>query len=181
MANTTTRQNFFLNILFQPLLPCVYEFLGWIYLIIASLMWKWEYYFWDVMLTERVPAAHIVLVSATRQHEPAMDAHTTFASWTPSPQPRSPSSPLSCYRGWARCAVGRSPPAACFTRGHVYVSMLLSQFVPPDIPGGSDSKATACKAEDLGSIPGSGRSPGEGNGTRLQYSCLENPMDRGGW
>ena len=40
-------------------------------------------------------------------------------------------------------------------------------------------KASACNAGDLGSIPGSGRSPGEGNGNPLQYSCLENPMDRG--
>ena len=46
-------------------------------------------------------------------------------------------------------------------------------------PGGSDDKESACNAEDLGSIPGSGRSPGEGNGNPLQYSCLENPMDRG--
>ena len=46
-------------------------------------------------------------------------------------------------------------------------------------PGGSDGKESACIAGDLGSIPGSGRSPGEGNGTPLQYSCLENPMDGG--
>ena len=48
-------------------------------------------------------------------------------------------------------------------------------------PGGSDSKESAYNAGDLGSIPGSGRSPGEGNGYPLQYSCLENPMDRGAW
>ena len=42
-------------------------------------------------------------------------------------------------------------------------------------------KESACKAEDLGSIPGSGRSPGEGNGSPLWYSCLENSMDRGAW
>ena len=42
-------------------------------------------------------------------------------------------------------------------------------------------KASACNAGDLGSIPGSGRSPGEGNGNPLQYSCLENPMDGGAW
>ena len=41
-------------------------------------------------------------------------------------------------------------------------------------PGGSDGKESACSAGDLGSIPGSGRSPGEGNGNPLQYSCLEN-------
>ena len=42
-------------------------------------------------------------------------------------------------------------------------------------------KASTCNAGDLGSIPGSGRSPGEGNGNPLQYSCLENPMDGGAW
>ena len=46
-----------------------------------------------------------------------------------------------------------------------------------DFPGGSDSKASACNTGDPGSIPGSGRSPGEGNGNPLQYSCLENSMD----
>ena len=46
-------------------------------------------------------------------------------------------------------------------------------------PGGSDGKESACKAEDLGLIPEFGRSPGEGNGNPLQYSCLENSMDRG--
>ena len=48
-------------------------------------------------------------------------------------------------------------------------------------PGGSEDKASACNAGDLGSIPGLGRSPGEGNSNPLQYSCLENPMDRGAW
>ena len=48
-------------------------------------------------------------------------------------------------------------------------------------PGGSDSKESACSKGDLGLIPGSGRSPGEGNGNPLQYSCLENPMDIGAW
>ena len=46
-------------------------------------------------------------------------------------------------------------------------------------PGGSDGKESACNARDPDLIPGSGRSPGEGNGNPLQYSCLENPMDRG--
>ena len=48
-------------------------------------------------------------------------------------------------------------------------------------PGGSDGKASACNAGNLGSIPGLGRSPGEGNGNPFQYSCLENSMDRGAW
>ena len=49
------------------------------------------------------------------------------------------------------------------------------------LPGGSDSKEPACNAGDPGLIPGSERSPGEGNGYPLQCSCLENPMDRGAW
>ena len=48
-------------------------------------------------------------------------------------------------------------------------------------PGASDGKESACSAGDLGSIPGLGRSPGEGNGNSLSYSCLENPMDRETW
>ena len=48
-------------------------------------------------------------------------------------------------------------------------------------PGGSEVKASACNVGDLGSIPGLRRSPGEGNGNPLQYSCLANPMDRGAW
>ena len=48
-------------------------------------------------------------------------------------------------------------------------------------PGGSDSEESVCNAGDLGSIPGSGRSPGEGHDNSLQYSCLENSRDRGAW
>ena len=48
-------------------------------------------------------------------------------------------------------------------------------------PSGSDGKVSVYNEEDLGSIPGSGRSPGEGNGNPLQYSCLENTMGRGTW
>ena len=48
-------------------------------------------------------------------------------------------------------------------------------------PGGSEVKVSACNAGDQGSIPGSGRSPEEGTGNPLQYSCLENPMDGGAW
>ena len=48
-------------------------------------------------------------------------------------------------------------------------------------PHRSVGKSSACNAGDLGSIPGLGRSPGEGNGNPLQYFCLENPMDRGTW
>ena len=48
-------------------------------------------------------------------------------------------------------------------------------------PGGSDDKESACNARDLGLIPELGRSPGEGKGYPLHYSCLEKPMDRGAW
>ena len=54
-------------------------------------------------------------------------------------------------------------------------------LLPVGFPGGSDSKPSACNEEDLGSIPGSGRSPGEGNGNLFQFSCLENSMDGGAW
>ena len=50
-----------------------------------------------------------------------------------------------------------------------------------DSPSGLDGKESACSAGDLGSIPGLGRSPGEGNSTPLQYSCLENSKDREAW
>ena len=48
-------------------------------------------------------------------------------------------------------------------------------------PGGPDGKVSACNAGDPDWIPGSGRSPGEGNGNQLRYSCLENSMDGGAW
>ena len=54
-------------------------------------------------------------------------------------------------------------------------------LAPKSFPGGSDCKESACNVENLGSIPGSGRSRGEGNGNPLQYSCLGNPMDEGAW
>ena len=50
-----------------------------------------------------------------------------------------------------------------------------------DFPSGSDTREFACSVEDLALIPGLGRSHGEGNGNPLQYSCLENSMDRGAW
>ena len=52
---------------------------------------------------------------------------------------------------------------------------------PVDFPGGSDGEASAYNVGDPGSVPGWGRSSGEGNGNTLQYSCLENPMDGGAW
>ena len=66
--------------------------------------------------------------------------------------------------------------------GHV-PSLLFTwgQTMVDDFPGGSEGKASVYNAGDPGSSPGFGRSPGEGNGSPLQYYCLENPMDRGAW
>ena len=63
----------------------------------------------------------------------------------------------------------------------LFPSLFTSLTLTVDFPGGSDGEASAYNAGDPGSIPGSGRSPGEGNGTPLQYSCLENPMDGEAW
>ena len=71
----------------------------------------------------------------------------------------------------------------CHIVAHLHNSLLCSPLTLTRLvfPGGSDSKASVYNAGDLGSIPGSGRFPGEGNSNPLQYSCLENPMDRGAW
>ena len=58
---------------------------------------------------------------------------------------------------------------------------MASALIQARDDGGSEDKASACNAGDPGSIPQLGRSPGEGNSNPLQYSCLENPMDRGAW
>ena len=58
---------------------------------------------------------------------------------------------------------------------------LSPHFIYHYFPGDSDGKVSAYNTGDPGSILGSGRPPGEGNGNPLQYSCLENPMDRGAW
>ena len=64
---------------------------------------------------------------------------------------------------------------------YIYIYIYTHTMEYLDCPGGSDGKASVYNARDLGLIPGSGRSPGEGNGNPLQYYCLENPMFRGAW
>ena len=64
---------------------------------------------------------------------------------------------------------------------HFTFSLFRKPLPNDDFPGGSDGKERACNAGDLDSIPGLGRSLAEGNGNPLQYSCLENPTDRGAW
>ena len=61
------------------------------------------------------------------------------------------------------------------------VNLYLFTSIYLDFPGGSDGKESACNVGDPGSIPGSGRSSGEGNDNPLQYSCLESSMDGGAW
>ena len=62
-----------------------------------------------------------------------------------------------------------------------WTKLVLIQPYNKDFPGGSDGKVSAYNAGEPGSIPGLGKSSGEGNGNPLQYSCLENPMDGGAW
>ena len=61
------------------------------------------------------------------------------------------------------------------------LDLIDSAYTAYCFSGGSEVKVSASNTGDLGLIPGLGRSPGEGNGNPLQYSCLENPMDRGAW
>ena len=73
--------------------------------------------------------------------------------------------------------------------GELFLNHPFKTFITPafyavfylGFPGGSEVKVSASNSGDPGSIPGLGRSPGEGNGSPLQYSCLENPMDGGAW
>ena len=69
------------------------------------------------------------------------------------------------------------PNTMCFDQEIIFIK----HYGFSDFPGGSDGKASAYSAGDLSSISRSGRSPREGNGNPLQYSCLENPMDGGAW
>ena len=73
------------------------------------------------------------------------------------------------------------PEKLCLVVLHTKDSSLNNITHILDFPGGSDSKMFVYNVGDLGSIPGSGRSAGEGNGNPLQYSCLEYPMDEEAW
>ena len=100
--------------------------------------------------------------------------------------------------GHVTCLVREmSPEVCCGCPGQLLISLWKGEpaggalslscpfpssfMVSVGFPGGSDDKQSAYSAGDLGSIPRSGRSPGEGDGSPLQYSCLEDPMDRGAW
>jgi len=68
-----------------------------------------------------------------------------------------------------------------FIHLHLHLTNICRLTILGGFPGGSDGKASVYNVGDLGSIPGLGRSPGEGNGNPLQDYCLENPMERGAW
>ena len=83
---------------------------------------------------------------------------------------------------WTHCRV-QIVLGLYFWESEKIFSLLLMKLMEiwGGFPGGSDCKLFACNVEDLGSIPGLGRSPGEGNGNLLQYSCLENSMGWEAW
>ena len=93
---------------------------------------------------------------------------------------------LSAFSGRAGCCkgevnLGHYPWAYSWLgrqRSSLQISLPVKLMV---FPSGSEAKESTCNARDPDSIPESGRSSGEGTGNPLQYSCLENPMDRGGW
>ena len=83
-----------------------------------------------------------------------------------------------------RTVAYQAPPSMGFSRQEYWSGVQLSSLAPSLLsakyfPGDSDDKKSACNAGDLGLIPGLGRSPGQGNSYPLQYSGLENSMDRG--
>ena len=100
---------------------------------------------------------------------------------------------LRLGRGSCWHLVNTGQPGACCTSFNAHRTSLYKErtiwhqtsLTPlssnQGFPGGSDGKESACHTGDPGWIPGSGRSPGEGNGNPLQYSCLENSMIRGTW
>ena len=91
--------------------------------------------------------------------------------------------------GWEDLDASCGSQLPClFTYSHIIIEGVSTGLGPQNsvlpnwgCPGGSDNKESSCNAGDPGSIPGSGRSPGEGNSNPFQYSCLENPLDREAW
>ena len=84
-----------------------------------------------------------------------------------------PASLPSLIKNCLKAFMARCPTGSCLES-----SPLMG---PSGFPGGSDGKESACNERDLGSVPGLGRSLGEGYSSPLQHSCLETPMDRGAW
>ena len=85
------------------------------------------------------------------------------------------------YLWWSRRAEEESQGKGILWNHPMEVNPNLRLVLVLGFPGGSDGEESTCSAGDTSSIPKSGRSSGEGNGNPLQYSCLENSMDRGAW
>ena len=107
--------------------------------------------------------------SNTHYHPPAPTHLRSFLGWVGIP-------PFLCVCLFWFLAGGRPGKFIYF----LHLSLIVTEH-HMGFPGGSAGKESSCSAGDLGLIPGLGRSPGEGNGYWLQYSGLENPMDRGAW
>ena len=88
----------------------------------------------------------------------------------------------SCIDCVSNCIFPSSYEWGCWETGNLrLIHSTFTKNYSMDFPGGSIGKESACSAGGLGSVPGLGRSPGEGNGNSLQDSCLENPMDGRAW
>ena len=134
---------------------------AWIHILIL--------FFWTTAGASRLA---LVISLCPSVHQPQA---THVSSPKPPPHALTPSVAPHLYRGEfkARSIKHRS--------GLMAWSFCASIFSPLGFPYSSVGKESTCRAGDLGSIPGSGRSPGEGNGNPLQYPCLENLMDAGAW
>ena len=88
---------------------------------------------------------------------------------------------FSCVQFCATSWTAACQASLSFTISSSMLKLTSLELVMSSKHCDSDSKESACSAGDWGSIPGSGRSPGEGNGNPLQYSCLKNPRDREAW
>ena len=131
------------------------------------------------------------LLSAARPVSSSCFRRTALSGWPWRRFPARRAPPAGCVHrpGGAGKVRGAEKEPACRQGGHIKMpgAQLLTQSrynlggTRSIFPGGSEGKASACNGGDLGSIPGLGGSPGEGNGYPLQYSCLENPTDGGAW
>ena len=124
------------------------------------------------------PAAFEVGNPGEDQFLPFKDSHTAQkrGPWRPTLPLVELSSPLFYF-------TEKAPPLSYCTAKATLLHLVGTMTFPeaPGLPRWCRDKESACNVGDLGSIPGLGRSPGEGNGNWLWYSCLENPMDRGAW
>ena len=134
-------------------------------ILTVTLLIRFNYYpYWTSLVAQTVK--HLPTMRETCREvllEKEMATHSSILAW------RIP---------WME-ELGRLQSMGSQRVGHSWVTSLHITSIT--LIGGSDGKASACSVGDLGSIPGLGRSPGEGNGNPFQYSCLENSMDRGAW